>query len=108
MCTNVPRSAALRGALSQLSPPSDAAPERPRVPLGSAQRFERFVADAAPERPRVPLGSAQRFERFVAAGFCPGHSTPAVAARAPGLASSERKERKVLPSVTKRRAYDLS
>ena len=44
VCTNVPRSAALRGALSQLSPPSDAAPERPRVPLGSAQRFERFVA----------------------------------------------------------------
>ena len=87
MCTNVPRSAALRGALSQLSPPSDAAPERPRVPLGSAQRFERFVADAV---------------------FCPGHSTPAVAARAPVLASSERKERKVLPSVTKRRAYDLS
>ena len=86
MCTNVPRSAALRGALSQLSPPSD----------------------AAPERPRVPLSSAQRFERFVAAGFCPGHSTPAVAARAPGVASSERKERKVLPSVTKRRAYDLS
>ena len=86
MCTNVPRSAALRGALSQLSPPSD----------------------AAPERPRVPLSSAQRFERFVAAGFCPGHSTPAVAARAPVLASSERKERKVLPSVTKRRAYDLS
>jgi hypothetical protein len=64
VCTNVPRSAALRGALSQLSPPSDAAPERPRVPLGSAQRFERFVADAAPERPRVPLSSAQRFERF--------------------------------------------
>jgi hypothetical protein len=54
------------------------------------------------------LSSAQRFERFVAAGFCPGHSTPAVAARAPVLASSERKERKVLPSVTKRRAYDLS
>ena len=47
-------------------PPSDAAPERPRVPLSSAQRVERFVADAAPERPRVPLGSAQRFERFVA------------------------------------------
>ena len=86
MCTNVPRSAALRGALSQLSPPSD----------------------AAPERPRVPLSSAQRFERFVAAGFCPGHSTPAVAARAPGVASSERKERKVLPSVTKRRAHNLS
>ena len=65
-------------------------------------------SDAAPERPRVPLSSAQRFERFVAAGFCPGHSTPAVAARAPDLASSESKERKVLPSVTKRRAYDLS
>ena len=31
-----------RCAVAAVSP-SDAAPERPRVPLGSAQRFERFV-----------------------------------------------------------------
>jgi len=58
--------------------------------------------------PTRALGQRAALRAICCSWFCPGHSTPAVAARAPGVASSERKERKVLPSVTKRRAYDLS